>query len=608
MLDLDFTIVCLYSFGEVKLFVAKLNSYFCNKEAEKKIIRCVLPILVYPKRSSSRRKTMRKLFRFGILAILALFLISIAVPSYAKKDKSWGGGDSSSTQDDSGKKEKRNKGDNGDKGGNSGDRQNGGDNGQSNDRHKGGGGNNDQSGQSNDRHKGGGRDKGNSGDSGDSGWNQGGSNDRGDKGDRNKAGDDRGKGDKGKKKENPSPNFGHKDDGNKNPNKGNDDGNKAPKPNFGKKHNGDKGQGSGEGRGGNGKKKDNPPGFGNSNGHNEGGNEGGKGSKNKSNKKPSEKGFGKNNGNGPSRPEAGNGGKGGHDGKKANLGRDERKRKHTETIKSWNGNHSGFKSGGDKKGPKFGNNNRGSSSARSWKPVPNGAKEYKFQRRFTGHSDQFYGHAGFHPYNECRYRPYGWDHNPRYHEHDFINWSFYYRGYVWDDPFGIYNVGWYRSPYDWAWGPRYIYRDFVIIEPEIIRHRPLYIYISDDGLTNAIDDIASAWVDSDSDMFANYISDENVRLYYDGKYDASISPADFNAMTMDAMSMVNVSRMNLFVKSWLSPTEVFLSGSQVFTDPDGYGHTVYVSYILKKMDGDWYITAYGRSDTPIACPYKDFRF
>jgi len=59
---------------------------------------------------------------------------------------------------------------------------------------------------------------------------------------------------------------------------------------------------------------------------------------------------------------------------------------------------------------------------------------------------------------------------------------------------------------------------------------------------------------------------------------------------------------------WVSSNEVFYAGQQVFNDPDGAEHTVYVSYRLRKLGSDWYVVGVGSGTKPIESAYKDFRY
>jgi hypothetical protein len=59
---------------------------------------------------------------------------------------------------------------------------------------------------------------------------------------------------------------------------------------------------------------------------------------------------------------------------------------------------------------------------------------------------------------------------------------------------------------------------------------------------------------------------------------------------------------------WLSNHEFFVTGRHQFYDPDGDRQTVYVSYRLRKLGGDWYIVSVGSSLEPIRHHYNDFRY
>ena len=78
-------------------------------------------------------------------------------------------------------------------------------------------------------------------------------------------------------------------------------------------------------------------------------------------------------------------------------------------------------------------------------------------------------------------------------------------------------------------------------------------------------------------------------------------------MTLDNMSTTRTVAIELNDPIWVAPDQVFVTGRQVFTDPDGVQHTVYLSYRLQQSDSNWYITGFGSSQQPIQPTVRDFR-
>jgi len=78
-------------------------------------------------------------------------------------------------------------------------------------------------------------------------------------------------------------------------------------------------------------------------------------------------------------------------------------------------------------------------------------------------------------------------------------------------------------------------------------------------------------------------------------------------MTLDTLSTIRTGRFYLNDPIWISPAEVFFTGRQVYEDPNGDERTIYLSYRLRHIGGEWYIIAVGTSLNPIQHQYVDFR-
>jgi len=240
----------------------------------------------------------------------------------------------------------------------------------------------------------------------------------------------------------------------------------------------------------------------------------------------------------------------------------------------------------------------------------------------------------------------GWhgDHDGWHDDHGwgggFAPWfwfSFWYPFYF-SDPFWYawWYPGYYPAAYSyWGWTPAWIYPSRAYYDPYA------YSYVSTDcgyvgcgygygsptdnyyrygtaapvspvldyaGLQQAVDDIRAAWINSDTAILANHLTDQvDVQVYFDGKYTYSTKTSDFYAMTADTMATTRTAALDLTDPVWISTSEVFVSGSHAFDDPQGERHTVYLSYRLRQLGAGWYIVAVGSSTQPIASPYQDFR-
>ena len=79
---------------------------------------------------------------------------------------------------------------------------------------------------------------------------------------------------------------------------------------------------------------------------------------------------------------------------------------------------------------------------------------------------------------------------------------------------------------------------------------------------------------------SNSLLRKRLRLQMGGKLEARGSTT--RTLAMDFGSPI-----------WISSQEVFYTGRQVFDDPDGERHTVYVSFRFRKLGADWYLVGLG---------------
>ena len=173
--------------------------------------------------------------------------------------------------------------------------------------------------------------------------------------------------------------------------------------------------------------------------------------------------------------------------------------------------------------------------------------------------------------------------------------------------------GFYPSVYSmYGWCPGWIYPDRVYYQPNAYVYAPAPyrpgIRLDVAGLERAISDIRQAWLDDDPTLFSAHLTDQlDIRVYFNGKYSYTSSANDYFAMTADAMSTTQSTRVDFGDPVWISGTEVFCAGRQAFSDPDGTQRDLYISYRLRKLGSDWYIVAFGSSPDPIESQYTDFR-
>ncbi len=199
------------------------------------------------------------------------------------------------------------------------------------------------------------------------------------------------------------------------------------------------------------------------------------------------------------------------------------------------------------------------------------------------------------------------------HHHSLIALGFFFPFYY-SDPYwnAFYCPGYYPSVYSmWGWSPGWIYPNRVYYDPyDYVYRAPVSrgYALDSAGANQAINDIETAWLDGDISALSNHLTDQvDIRIYFNGKYSYTSSTDDYYAMTADTMSTTRTASLNFSRPVWVSDREVFVSGRQVFTDPDDNEHTLYLSYRLRQLGSDWYVVAFGSSNSPIHSPYHDFR-
>ena len=203
-----------------------------------------------------------------------------------------------------------------------------------------------------------------------------------------------------------------------------------------------------------------------------------------------------------------------------------------------------------------------------------------------------------------------------FHHHAFFFADFFYPFYF-SDPFwlGFDYPGFYPSIYSfYGWGPGWIYPDRTFYQgPDYFNQNPYSYYYSGSsgldysGVERAIGDIRQAWLDSNISLLSAHLTDQvDIRVYFDGEYDYSTSTNDYYAMTADTMATVHTVSMDFGQPVWISPYEVFYTGTHSFTDPNGVNQTVYVSYRLRHVGSDWFIVGVGTSREPIQSHYTNF--
>ena len=231
--------------------------------------------------------------------------------------------------------------------------------------------------------------------------------------------------------------------------------------------------------------------------------------------------------------------------------------------------------------------------------------------------------------------------NPRYEVTTTVPRVQFYPGYGYGQGYGYgYGQGYYGyagfSPYGFTGGvgfgnPNVIQREVVIVregasgqpgqpapqdetaqDPNSLRRnapprreptRENEFYLGRSGsetLPVALDDIRKAWLNGDyARLAARFKTDGQVRVFPRGQFKYAIETREFTAMLKDAMTRIDTTAFALEGPRMRSATRAFVGGRHTFLDAEKMKQETFISYLLERSEGRWYITEAGSSSTPI---------
>lgn len=182
---------------------------------------------------------------------------------------------------------------------------------------------------------------------------------------------------------------------------------------------------------------------------------------------------------------------------------------------------------------------------------------------------------------------------PHYRPSLFGFWGFNY------DPGFCRSIYFYYGYYPYIASVRVFIGPYVEIgyysTPVVISHNDYYLAARrTNQLDYALSDIRKAWTDGRSDLIANYVDDDQtIAVLLDGKYNYSVEPKDYLQMTSDAIDETQTVSF-----TWQSVRErtngdYTAFGKHTYVNADGNTQTVYVSYTLRMIDGNYVIIEVG---------------
>ena len=213
--------------------------------------------------------------------------------------------------------------------------------------------------------------------------------------------------------------------------------------------------------------------------------------------------------------------------------------------------------------------------------------------------------GGYIPYRDVRY----------YFSSGYSSYPYYY-------PRFEFSVAYY-SPYSFYYGfcPPYIYRRHTYYGPPSVVYIEVPIYVNneyrgydrdyddyylnrnrnydaydvhDRNLDRAVADIEEAFRYNDIERLV-FLTDPSVRIsiFLRGKYEYSMDSRDYLDLTRDAMRTIDTIDFDLYRVRRRSADVYVASGRHVYRSRDGQKRTVYVSFVLERIDGRWVITQAG---------------
>jgi hypothetical protein len=206
--------------------------------------------------------------------------------------------------------------------------------------------------------------------------------------------------------------------------------------------------------------------------------------------------------------------------------------------------------------------------------------------------------------------------------------SVYYPNYALGYTSGATVLGLY---YYYATFPPYIGRASVVVQPPQVAYIPVPLYTSNglyqgdrgndtntyslnrsqadaqDGNTDmasiaeqdplldrAISDLNTIWNTQDIHFLARHVRQgATVAVYLQGEYFYSLTGGDYLNMTRDALYATRTVSFTLDKVQRKGPTIYTVSGRHIYTDREGASHTVLVSYVLAKVEDDYYLSQVG---------------
>lgn len=141
-----------------------------------------------------------------------------------------------------------------------------------------------------------------------------------------------------------------------------------------------------------------------------------------------------------------------------------------------------------------------------------------------------------------------------------------------------------------------------VIEVPVVIHQSSYYddYYLDSprsgSIERALSDIRSAWLYGEPERLLRHVrNDTRVDVLMDGDYSYSLSDDDYRDMTRDAVSNTRTVEFYFDSVRRRGDDRIVADGRHVFYSRQGDRKTIYITYQLERIGGEWIITEVGSS-------------
>jgi hypothetical protein len=111
------------------------------------------------------------------------------------------------------------------------------------------------------------------------------------------------------------------------------------------------------------------------------------------------------------------------------------------------------------------------------------------------------------------------------------------------------------------------------------------------GLSNALDELAETFQNGNIDGIAVLVDPNvSIAIYQRGHYQYSLSPDDYMDITRDSIQSLQTVQFSLTAVHQRAPGVFSACGTHTYRDQNGNEQTVWVSFVLQDISGQWTLT------------------